>query len=79
MKWLKNLGLFVKSGLSAILIVAVFSVIAAVPTYYLWNWLMPEIFAIKVITFWQAWGINFLTGILFKGGSKIKDGKDLFK
>ncbi|MDP2695699.1 MAG: hypothetical protein Q8O87_00410 [bacterium] len=42
------------------------SIVAAIPIYFLWNWLMPEIFAIKVITFWQAWGINFLAGVLFK-------------
>ncbi len=47
----------------------VVSLIAAIPTYFLWNWLMPEIFAIKAITFWQAWGVNFLTATLFKNSS----------
>jgi hypothetical protein len=23
----------------------------------LWNWLMPEIFGLKALTCWQAWGI----------------------
>ena len=34
----------------------------------LWNWLMPPIFNLPVITFWQAWGLVILTHILFKGG-----------
>jgi len=48
------------------------SIIAAIPTYFLWNWLMPAIFGIKVITIWQAWGVNLLAGILFKSSSSVK-------
>jgi hypothetical protein len=32
----------------------------------LWNWLMPEIFGLKQITYWQAWGVLVLCCILFK-------------
>jgi hypothetical protein len=32
----------------------------------LWNWLMPEIFGLKQITYWQAWGLMVLSAILFK-------------
>ena len=31
----------------------------------LWNWLMPDIFGLKEITWIQALGLNFLTGLLF--------------
>lgn len=34
----------------------------------LWNWLMPLIFGLTVITFWQALGILALSKILFGGG-----------
>jgi len=37
----------------------------------LWNWLMPVIFGLKVITFWKAFGIIVLAKILF-GGHGIK-------
>jgi len=50
-------------------IFAILSIVAAIPTYFLWNWLMPDILAVKSITFWQAWGINFLAAILFKNTS----------
>ena len=52
-----------------ILLAGVFSIVGGIPTYFLWNWLMPEIFGLKVITFLQAVGLNFLTWILFKSSS----------
>lgn len=40
----------------------------------LWNWLMPLLFGIKVITYWQAFGIVLLSKLLFgsihHGGKK---------
>jgi len=33
----------------------------------LWNWLMPEIFGLRRIGYWQAWGLLALSTILFKG------------
>ena len=34
----------------------------------LWNWLMPAIFGLVKITYWQAWGLVLLSHILFKFG-----------
>ena len=31
----------------------------------LWNWLMPMLFGLKTITYWQAFGIVILAKILF--------------
>jgi hypothetical protein len=33
----------------------------------LWNWLMPELFGLKRLGYWQAWGLLALCTILFKG------------
>jgi hypothetical protein len=33
----------------------------------LWNWLMPVLFGLKTITYWQAWGLVVLGRILFGG------------
>jgi hypothetical protein len=33
----------------------------------LWNWLMPMLFGLKVITYWQAFGIVILSKLLFSG------------
>ena len=42
----------------------------------LWNWLMPEIFGLPEITYWQAWGLLILSMILFKdiGGGSSESG-----
>ena len=34
---------------------------------HLWNWLMPAIFGLKMITFWQAIGLLILARILVGG------------
>ena len=42
----------------------------------LWNWLMPEIFGLRTLNYWQAWGLLALSTILFKGfGSGGSGGK----
>ena len=33
----------------------------------LWNWLMPAIFGLTKISYWQAWGLVVLSHLLFKG------------
>jgi hypothetical protein len=33
----------------------------------LWNWLMPDLFGLKRLGYWQAWGLLLLFTILFKG------------
>lgn len=40
----------------------------------LWNWLMPVLFGLSVITFWQALGILILSKIIFGGGHWGKRG-----
>lgn len=42
------------------------SLIMALPTMWLWNWLMPNIFELVEIGFRQALGLNILAGIFFK-------------
>lgn len=41
------------------------ALILGLPLMLLWNWLMPTLFSLPVITFWQAVGLNILSGILF--------------
>lgn len=54
----------------AIMILLLVAVLFAIPTLLLWNWLMPVLFGLKTITLFQAWGVNVLTGILFKSNYK---------
>lgn len=53
----------IKMILLVILAVTVFGFV----TRELWNWLMPSLFGLKLITFWQAIGLVVLGKILFGG------------
>jgi membrane protein required for beta-lactamase induction len=52
--------------------IAIAVVLLGYPLMLLWNWLMPVIFGLPEITFWQAIGLNFLSTILFKSTTTIK-------
>jgi hypothetical protein len=62
----------IQTILTAILIVAVTAVILGLPLMWLWNWLMPPIFNLPEITFWQALGLNALATIFFKQSINTK-------
>lgn len=40
--------------------------IYSIPLYFMWNWLVPDIFNLPTITFLQAIGLNILFNILFR-------------
>ena len=56
---------FVVGGLA---FAAVIALLFGLILMALWNWLMPEIFGLPAISYWQAWGLVLLAHILFKGG-----------
>lgn len=64
------------SGLLGVLaILALVCLILGLPLMILWNWLMPLIFGLPTLTFWQAVGMNFLASILFgKTNTTTKNG-----
>jgi hypothetical protein len=53
-------------------LIAIVIVILGYPVMLLWNWLMPELFRLSEITFWQAIGLNILCTILFRPTINIK-------
>lgn len=59
---------FVLAGIGVIVIIAI---IIALPTMWLWNYLMPVIFGLPEIGFWQALCLNILSGILIKGSTTV--------
>ncbi len=52
--------------LIAIVTIAIGALLLALPIMWLWNWLMPLIFGLIKINFWQALGLGLLSGLLFK-------------
>ena len=48
------------------------AILFTLPLQILWNWLMPTIFNLPMVTFWEAFGLNLLAGILFRTNVNIK-------
>ena len=48
-------------------LVALFIALFSFLLMSLWNWLMPALFGLRIITFWQALGLLILCKILFGG------------
>ena len=55
-------------ALAAMVLVPLLLTLFAAITMWLWNWLMPVIFNLPMITIWQAAGLVILSRILFRGG-----------
>lgn len=47
-------------------IIAIFAVIVGYPIMWLWNWIMPILFNLPKITFFQSIGLYILCNLLFK-------------
>ena len=56
-------------------IIAIAMVLLGYPVMLLWNCLIPEIFGLPIINFWQAIGLNLLSTILFRSSHSIKTNK----
>ena len=48
------------------LVLSGFCMLFALPTYLLWNWIMP-VFGLPTLSIWQSFGLMMLTNILFVG------------
>jgi hypothetical protein len=55
----------IKTILEFIGLLCIVAVLLGYPLMLLWNWLMPDLFNLPVISFWQAIGLNILSSILF--------------
>jgi hypothetical protein len=54
-------------------LLCIVAVLLGYPLMLLWNWLMPELFHLPIISFWQAIGLNILSSILFKSTTIKQD------
>ena len=62
----------IKTILEFIGLLCIIAVILGYPLMLLWNWLMPELFSLPIISFWQAIGLNILSSIIFKSSNYNK-------
>lgn len=59
-----------------VLIIAfLLDLLLAWPFMLLWNWLMPMIFGLTTLTFWQSFGLMLLASFLFKNSGSSNTSK----
>ena len=49
----------------------VMAALMSLPVMLLWDWLMPSIFGLREITWFEAWGLFFLCGLLFRSHTTV--------
>ena len=54
-------------GVAFFLTVLIAAALFGLVVMHLWNWLMPGLFGLHVVTYWQAIGLLILSWILFRG------------
>lgn len=59
----------ISSMLGVLILFIIVGILSAVPIWLLWNEVMPDIFNLTQITFWQALYISFLSKSLFNSNS----------
>jgi len=68
-KFLTGLGVLI----GAFTLILIAALITAYPAMLLWNWLMPTIFGLTTLTFWQTLGLIILVHIVFPKSSSNKN------
>ena len=59
--------------LAVIGLIMLVALLLGLPLQILWNMLMPSLFNLPYISFWQACGLNLIAGILFRSNVTIKN------
>jgi hypothetical protein len=55
---------------AGVAIAVLFALVFGLAVQYLWNWLMPDLFGFKAITYWQAFALVILAKIFFGSFAK---------
>lgn len=50
----------------AVFVGIIFSFLIASPVMWLWNYVMPGLFHLPVISYWQSWALLMLSTLLFR-------------
>ena len=72
---MKNI-LILKGVVYVILKLFFFAIFMAIPTMVLWNWLIPDIFGLCKIDYFQSCGLLLLTGFLFGYNTSTSNYRD---
>lgn len=64
-----NFFTYVGAILGGAIIIFIIMLAVTYPTMLLWNWLMPDIFGLKELEFWQTFGLIVLANVFFKSSN----------
>jgi hypothetical protein len=67
--WARGLMIRIPMIVGGVLIGAGLAFLFGLVVMALWNWVMPAIFGLPEISYWQGWALVVLAHILFKAGS----------
>ena len=60
-------GLLVTAGVVILWFIII--MLLAFPFMLLWNWVMPLVFGLVELSFWQSWGVLLMSSFIFKSTS----------
>src|SRR6187455_2312465 len=63
----RRIARFIAMAIAGVIAITLFIFLGGKVVQLLWNWLMPMLFGLREVTFWQAVGILALSRILFGG------------
>lgn len=66
---MKYLGIILSTVVGAAILFVAVGALFSLPVWLLWNGLMPQLFGLTKITWFQAWGLMVLCSFLFKSSS----------
>jgi chromate transport protein ChrA len=66
-------------GVKIVALVIVATFVFGFVIMHLWNWLMPAIFGLPLVTFWQALGLLLLSKLFFGGFHRHHGGRGHWK
>ena len=58
-------------GFWMVVIATLFAAAVSIPTWLLWNWLVPDVFGLPSVSLLQAFGLLLLSGFIF-GSRQIR-------
>jgi len=72
---MEKVALMTVGMMIAIVGAIIFGLLYALPVWLLWNGLMPVVFGLPSLTFWQALALSLLCSFLFKSSTPSSSSK----
>lgn len=68
---MERAAIIVTTGIIGVVTTLLIGLFSTLPIFLIWNDVMPTLFGLKSISFWQAVELSLLCSFLFKSSSSI--------